>query len=102
MEEVNDLVYEVLISKVRSKLTDVARMPVWSAEEEDNSFDLPSFSAYPLPYVTSIGEYLFTLPQQLEPLASGTADENADEAQYTEWMFKVFLWFRTTPGNFSQ
>ncbi|CAM6118369.1 unnamed protein product [Calypogeia fissa] len=93
LEAVNDLVYEVLISKVRSKLTDVARMPIWCAEEEDNAFDLPSFSAYPLPYVTSIGEYLFTLPQQLDPLASGTGggDENADEAQYiaTEWMFKV-------------
>ena len=26
---------------------------------------LPSFHAYPLPYVTTIGEYLMTLPQQV-------------------------------------
>ncbi|BBN04234.1 conserved oligomeric Golgi complex subunit 7 [Marchantia polymorpha subsp. ruderalis] len=102
-EAVNELVYEVLISKVRLKLADVARLPVWCAEEEDNAFDLPNFSAYPLAYVTSIGEYLFTLPQQLEPVAAGAAgmggsamggdgaEESVDEAQFlaTEWMFKV-------------
>ncbi|KAL3694263.1 hypothetical protein R1sor_007914 [Riccia sorocarpa] len=99
-EAVNELVYEVLISKVRLKLADLSRLPVWSAEEEDNAFDLPNFSAYPLPYVTSIGEYLFTLPQQLEPVAGGVGgsgigadggEENVDESQFlaTEWMFKV-------------
>lgn len=103
-EAVNELVYEVLISKVRSKLNDVASLPVWNQEEEENLFDLPSFSAYPLPYVMSIGEYLLTLPQQLLPLAGGAGgsggaglstdglDESSDDAQYfaTEWMFKVF------------
>ncbi|KAJ7562275.1 hypothetical protein O6H91_03G062100 [Diphasiastrum complanatum] len=100
MEAINELVYEVLISKVRSRLADVARMPVWNAEEEANVFALPSFSAYPLSYVTAIGEYLLTLPQQLEPLVAGGTGgptvtengvDNADEAQYfaTEWMFKV-------------
>ncbi|KAL2633454.1 hypothetical protein R1flu_004933 [Riccia fluitans] len=99
-EAVNELVYEVLISKVRLKLAEVSRLPVWCAEEEDNAFDLPNFSAYPLHYVTSIGEYLFTLPQQLEPVAGGAGgsgivadggEENVDEAQFlaTEWMFKV-------------
>ena len=43
--------------------------------------------------MTSVGEYLLTLPQQLEPLAEGicSSDPNADEAQFfaTEWMFKV-------------
>uniref|UniRef100_F6H3M2 Conserved oligomeric Golgi complex subunit 7 n=1 Tax=Vitis vinifera TaxID=29760 RepID=F6H3M2_VITVI len=57
------------------------------------SFHLPSFNAYPQAYVTSVGEYLLTLPQQLEPLAEGicSSDPNADEAQFfaTEWMFKV-------------
>lgn len=94
-EAVNELVYEVLMSKVRTKLTDVARLPVWNQEEEENLFELPSFSAYPLPYVMSIGEYLLTLPQQLLPVAGdgGPTDgvEGSDEAQYfaTEWMFKV-------------
>ncbi|KAF9607721.1 hypothetical protein IFM89_038605 [Coptis chinensis] len=92
-DTVNDLVYDVLISKVRQRLSDVARLPVWSSIEEPSAFALPSFSVYPQSYVTSVGEYLLTLPQQLEPLAEGisSSDGNTDEAQFfaTEWMFKV-------------
>lgn len=94
-EAVNELVYEVLMSKVRIKLSDMAREAVWNEQEKENLFNLPSFSAYASEYVTSIGEYLLTLPQQLLPLAgSGSpegVDESSDDAQYfaTEWMFKV-------------
>ncbi|KAH9309805.1 hypothetical protein KI387_037716 [Taxus chinensis] len=98
-DAVNELVYEVLILKIRYRLKDVSRMAIWTLVEEDNAFSLPSFSAYPQPYITSIGEYLLTLPQQLEPLALGGgttglnthADASTDEAQFfaTEWMFKV-------------
>lgn len=92
-ETVNELVYDVLISKVRQRLSDVSRMPIWSSAEETSAFPLPSFSAYPQSYITSVGEYLLTLPQQLEPLIEGISndDANADEAQFfaTEWMFKV-------------
>lgn len=89
----NELVYDVLISKVRQRLSDVSRLPVWSSVEEQTAFHLPTFSAYPQSYVTNVGEYLLTLPQQLEPLAEGISnnDANNDEAQFfaTEWMFKV-------------
>ncbi|GLT40281.1 hypothetical protein SLA2020_144270 [Shorea laevis] len=92
-ETVNELVYDVLISKVRQRLSDVSHLPIWSAVEEQGGFHLPTFSAYPQSYVTSVGEYLLTLPQQLEPLAEGisNSDANNDEAQFfaTEWMFKV-------------
>lgn len=93
-DTVNELVYDVLISKVRQRLSDVAHLPIWSAVEEQSAFPLPTFSAYPQSYVTSVGEYLLTLPQQLEPLAEGissNSDINSDEAQFfaTEWMFKV-------------
>ncbi|EXC36303.1 hypothetical protein L484_001268 [Morus notabilis] len=92
-DTVNELVYDVLISKVRQRLSDVSHLPIWSAVEEQSAFPLPSFSAYPQAYVTSVGEYLLTLPQQLEPLAEGISnnDANNDEAQFfaTEWMFKV-------------
>ncbi|KAE8670923.1 ultraviolet-B receptor UVR8-like isoform X1 [Hibiscus syriacus] len=92
-ESVNELVYDVLISKVRQYLSDVSCVPIWSAAEEQSAFHLPTFSAYPQSYVTSVGEYLLTLPQQLEPLAEGisNSDANNDEAQFfaTEWMFKV-------------
>lgn len=92
-DTVNALVYDVLISKVRQRLSDVSRLPIWSSVEEQSVFHLPTFSAYPQSYVTSIGEYLLTLPQQLEPLAEGISNNDAsnDEAQFfaTEWMFKV-------------
>ncbi|KAL8160307.1 hypothetical protein V2J09_001844 [Rumex salicifolius] len=92
-ETVNELVYDVLISKVRQRLSEVSHLPIWSSVEEQSAFPLPSFSVHPQSYVTSVGEYLLTLPQQLEPLAEGISndDANADEAQFfaTEWMFKV-------------
>ncbi|KAJ0964288.1 hypothetical protein J5N97_029410 [Dioscorea zingiberensis] len=92
-DTVNELVYDVLIFKVRQRLSDVSRMPIWSSVEETSGLPLPSFSAYPQSYVTSVGEYLLNLPQQLEPLAEGIAgnENNPDEAQFlaTEWIFKV-------------
>jgi hypothetical protein len=61
--------------------------------EEQGGLPLPSFSTYPQAYVTSVGEYLLTLPQQLEPLAEGISGNEAgnEEAQFfaTEWIFKV-------------
>ncbi|KAM1471320.1 hypothetical protein COP2_042998 [Malus domestica] len=92
-DTVNELVYDVLISKVRQCFSDVSRLPIWSSVEEQSAYNLPTFSAYPQAYVTSIGEYILTLPQQLEPLTEGVSnsDTNNDEAQIfaTEWMFKV-------------
>ncbi|XP_054816180.1 conserved oligomeric Golgi complex subunit 7 [Prosopis cineraria] len=91
-DTVNELVYDVLISKVRQRLSDVSRLPIWSSVEEQSAFPLPTFSAYPQSYVTSVGEYLLTLPQQLEPLAEGISNsDTSEEAQFfaTEWMFKV-------------
>ncbi|XP_062178459.1 conserved oligomeric Golgi complex subunit 7-like [Phragmites australis] len=92
-DTVNELVYDVLISKVRQRLSEIARLPIWSSVEEQGALPLPSFSAYPQAYVTNVGEYLLTLPQQLEPLAEGISGNESgnDEAQFfaTEWIFKV-------------
>lgn len=93
-DTVNELVYDILISKVRQRLGEVSRLPIWSSVEEQTAFALPNFSSYPQAYVTSVGEYLLTLPQQLEPLAEGIStngDANNEDAQFfaTEWMFKV-------------
>uniref|UniRef100_A0A1J3GGG3 Conserved oligomeric Golgi complex subunit 7 n=1 Tax=Noccaea caerulescens TaxID=107243 RepID=A0A1J3GGG3_NOCCA len=90
-DTVNELVYDVLISKVRQRLGEVSRLPIWSSVEEQTAFPLPNFSSYPQSYVTSVGEYLLTLPQQLEPLAEGISTNGDEDAQFfaTEWMFKV-------------
>ncbi|CAI5474397.1 unnamed protein product, partial [Closterium sp. Yama58-4] len=73
-EAVSSLVYDVLIAKVRRQLAGVSTMPDWALGEEENVFDLPSFNAYALPYITAVGEYLLTLPQQLEPLAVAASE----------------------------
>ncbi|KAG5375262.1 hypothetical protein IGI04_039858 [Brassica rapa subsp. trilocularis] len=83
-DTVNKLVYDILISKVRQRLGEVSRLPIWSSVEEQTAFALPNFSSYPQAYVTS----------QLEPLAEGIStngDSNNEDAQFfaTEWMFKV-------------
>eukprot|EP00897_Mesotaenium_endlicherianum_P008784 jgi/Mesen1/7934/ME000422S07085 len=100
-DAVHDLVYDMLVAKVRARLHGVARMPAWAAAEEENAFSLPSFSASPLPYITGVGEYLLTLPQQLEEgvgglTGSGGGKEGGEEQEEdpqayiaTEWMFKV-------------
>ncbi|XP_047954991.1 conserved oligomeric Golgi complex subunit 7 [Salvia hispanica] len=92
-EAVNELVYDVLILKVRQHFNDLSNLPIWSSVEEASAHRVPSFSAYPQSYVNNVGEYLLTLPQQLEPLAEGisNSDTNAEDAQFfaTEWMFKV-------------
>lgn len=92
-DAVNELVYDVLMLKVRQGFNGLSHLDVWSSVEEQSAYRLPSFSAYPQTRVTSVGDYLLTLPQELEPLAEGIAnsDINAEEAQFfaTEWMFKV-------------
>lgn len=80
---------------MRQHFNDLSNLSIWSSVEETSAYPLPSFSAYPQSYVNNVGEYLLTLPQQLEPLAEGisNSDANAEEAQFfaTEWMFKVTL-----------
>eukprot|EP00898_Chlorokybus_atmophyticus_P008927 jgi/Chlat1/9035/Chrsp94S08301 len=93
-EAAHAFVYDALVHKVRGRVAAVPTMPVWREQEGDNAFDLPSFSAYPLPYITFIGEYLLTLPQQLEPLQGNDAPgayEATEESLHfaSEWMFRV-------------
>lgn len=54
-------------------------MMEWSKIQGDtqDSLALPQFSAYPLQYVTSFGEYLMMVPQQLESMVS--SDLNLDD-----------------------
>ncbi|CAG7909688.1 conserved oligomeric Golgi complex subunit 7-like [Brassica rapa] len=54
-DTVNKLVYDILISKVRQRLGEVSRLPIWSSVEEQTAFALPNFSSYPQAYVTSVG-----------------------------------------------
>ena len=69
LKETEKLVYESLFSKIRTCLQDMPSLQQWESQPNANSiYELPTFSPSPLSYVTQIGEYLFTLPQQLEAL----------------------------------
>jgi hypothetical protein len=42
--------------QVKEQLQGVAALPVWGQAAPANDFNLPAFSAYPLPHVTAAGE----------------------------------------------
>ncbi|CAI8022795.1 Conserved oligomeric Golgi complex subunit 7 [Geodia barretti] len=69
--------FDLLFLKLKQKLSNFPKLKVWetgvvSPLESPRALtdDLPSFTLSPLPYITEIGDYLLTLPQQLEPFTS--------------------------------
>eukprot|EP00241_Pyramimonas_parkeae_P016908 CAMPEP_0114299448 /NCGR_PEP_ID=MMETSP0059-20121206/12979_1 /TAXON_ID=36894 /ORGANISM="Pyramimonas parkeae, Strain CCMP726" /LENGTH=798 /DNA_ID=CAMNT_0001421921 /DNA_START=64 /DNA_END=2460 /DNA_ORIENTATION=+ len=97
-DDIHTLVYDVLMSKVRAHVHNLGSRAHWSATDSSTTFDLPSFSAYPQEYVTTVGEYLLTLPQQLESLSAGSGQDNregdeADDVAFfaSSWLTKVAL-----------
>jgi hypothetical protein len=52
---------------------------IWTSSSAGDALtsDLPSFSLTPQEYVTRIGQYLMTLPQQLEPFTGDTDSSTA-------------------------
>mmetsp|Transcript_8936 Transcript_8936/g.19078 ORF Transcript_8936/g.19078 Transcript_8936/m.19078 type:complete len:778 (+) Transcript_8936:63-2396(+) len=92
---VHSTVLDALLAKVKYQLRLLPDMPEWKKDIGASPVALPSFNAYPLAYVTSIGEYLMTMPQQLEVLmvedaqadVSGVASDGEELA--AEWLDKV-------------
>eukprot|EP00047_Mylnosiga_fluctuans_P015500 m.47123 g.47123 ORF g.47123 m.47123 type:complete len:692 (-) comp5953_c0_seq2:258-2333(-) len=60
--------YASVMAPIAARFREVSRLPVWIDLGGD------TFSLSPLAYVTKIGEYLLTLPQQLEPFLSQEDD----------------------------
>lgn len=85
---VQTAVYDVLLAKVRQQLVGFSQLPVWRKTAE-SSVAVPSFSAYASGYVTVIGDYLMTLPQQLEVLMSDEGEDADGEELAAEWLDKV-------------
>ncbi|KAK3261243.1 hypothetical protein CYMTET_29841 [Cymbomonas tetramitiformis] len=97
-DQVHSLVYDVLISKVRVHLHELASHPEWAeAAANGSAFELPSFAAYPKENVTAVGEYLLTLPQQLEVLSGNSGGDGREGEEAAEdlaffastWLTKV-------------
>ncbi|GAX73150.1 hypothetical protein CEUSTIGMA_g603.t1 [Chlamydomonas eustigma] len=95
---ITTLLSDALLSKVKNQLKALPNMPEWSKSgplKNSSPVVLPSFHAYPLPYITSIGEYLMTMPQQLEVLmaeeesaAASGSGANVEELA-AEWLDRV-------------
>ena len=62
---------------------------MWSAAEAANALSLPTFNAYPQLPVTTAGEYLMMLPQQLEGLLTDEAAAGDESELDSEWIEKV-------------
>ncbi|EFN55444.1 hypothetical protein CHLNCDRAFT_133750 [Chlorella variabilis] len=86
---VGSCVLEVLTQRPRAQLAGLPRLGEW--QQRAGALLLPTFSAYPLQYVTSVGEYLMMLPQQLESALLG--EDNGEEAGQLvgDWIDKVAL-----------
>ncbi|XP_068694856.1 conserved oligomeric Golgi complex subunit 7-like [Montipora foliosa] len=70
-ERVHTLAFDIVFIQIRQQLSQTPKLQVWSAKSPESgaalSDELPTFSLSPLGYITHIGDYLLTLPQQLEP-----------------------------------
>lgn len=62
---VDTLAEHALCARVADHFATVPALPEWHAKPE-TSVQLPSFTPYPLQYITAAGEYLMLLPQVLE------------------------------------
>jgi len=73
--EVHQFAFDIVFAPLRSQLADIPNMHSWQSETAGGALasELPSFSLSPQEYITKAGQYLLTLPLQLEPF---TLEEN--------------------------
>lgn len=64
------LAFGIVFNQLNKQLSQVPTMEVWTSEGGMLSAELPTFSLSPQEYITKIGQYVMTLPQQLEPFTS--------------------------------
>ncbi|XP_077983120.1 conserved oligomeric Golgi complex subunit 7-like [Glandiceps talaboti] len=78
-EETHKFAFDIVFYPLKVHLGDLSTFEVWSAEASGAAIttDLPAFSMSPMEYITKIGQYLMTLPQQLESFT--TQDNTALE-----------------------
>lgn len=61
--------FDIVFNPLKHYLQIVPNLQVWKSENVGNALtsNLPNFSLVPQEYITNVGQYLMTLPQQLEP-----------------------------------
>ena len=68
IEQVAKDCHEMLLRNVFAPIDNYFKLMEVSDTSSSSSSDLPDFSITPLSYITSIAQFLITLPQHLEPL----------------------------------
>lgn len=73
--EIHRFAFDIVFKPLEGQLSQIPTMEVWTSESAGGAItaDLPVFSLSPQEYITKIGQYLMTLPQQLDPF---TLDDN--------------------------
>ncbi|XP_028395238.1 conserved oligomeric Golgi complex subunit 7-like [Dendronephthya gigantea] len=68
--KVHHLAFDVAFLPLKCKINSMSSLQVWSRTTSDTgdslSADIPTFSLSPQGYITEVGDYLLTLPHQLE------------------------------------
>ncbi|CAH1263030.1 COG7 [Branchiostoma lanceolatum] len=65
-EHAHKFAFDIVFCQLQQQLANVHSMEIWGSDAAGGEV-LPSFSLSPMEYITKIGQYLMTLPQQLEP-----------------------------------
>jgi conserved oligomeric Golgi complex subunit 7 len=90
---------DALLSKIKPHLASVPGLSEWNAQPPSGGPSVPTFTPYPLSYMTCIGEHLMLLPQMLENallLMGNINDENGDGDGEGSWGESVAEWLEVT------
>jgi hypothetical protein len=90
---------DALLSKIKPQLASVPGLSEWNAKPPSGGPSVPTFTPYPLSYMTCVGEHLMLLPQMLENallLMGNTSDDNGDGDGEGSWGECVAEWLEVT------
>jgi hypothetical protein len=82
---VQTFVYDIMILFIKERLANLPSMSEWARQPDNTSFgiQLVSFSLSPQEYVTQIGDYLFTIPQSLEPFEAASTSASSGSSKHS-------------------
>lgn len=78
-ETIKHTALDALLAKIKPHLVSIPGFSEWSAQPPSGGPSVPTFTPYPLSYMTCVGEHLMLLPQMLENallLMGSTNDDN--------------------------
>eukprot|EP00762_Andalucia_godoyi_P004625 ANDGO_03612.mRNA.1 Conserved oligomeric Golgi complex subunit 7 len=66
----NKAILECMIAPVRVFTESYSSSPLWIAQPEESPYELPTFAPPPSDQITVVGDYLLSLPEQVESLGA--------------------------------